>query len=362
LRAIAAEPSLTLQLVVGAAHLDPRFGKSIQEIKADGFEPAALVSATLEGDGPLAAAGVMKNVVAGVATACERLMPDIVVVLGDRYEMHAAVGAIVPFLVPIAHISGGAITKGAIDDGYRHAISKLSHIHFPETEEQKARLLRLGEEDWRIHVTGSLSVDNMSAFPVKPLAEVAVRFGLPLTEPPVLVTLHPETRDLKHTADQVAALCAALEAVDIPVVFTYPGADPHGQIIIAELEGFVRRHPGRAFALPHLGTEGYFGMMANARAMIGNSSSGIIEAASYRLPVVNIGHRQEGRLAPANVLHAPAEQSAIRAVLCKALSGQFRKDLSNLENPYGDGHAAERMVSVLKSVPLDERMLLKAEF
>lgn len=361
LRAIEAAPELELQLIVAGAHLDPRF-RTIKEIEADGFMPAARLEAPLEGDGPDAVTRVMARVAAGMADALGALKPDLLVALGDRSEMSAAVAATAPFLIPVAHIAGGAITRGAIDDGFRHAISKLSHLHFPETESQKARLLRLGEEAWRIHVAGSLSIDNIWALVPVDLREINQRFGIALNAPPLLVTLHPETRDLAHTADHIRTALTALENADYPIVFTYPGADANGNIIIAAIEDFVRRHPGNSFAVPHMGSEGYLSLMSRALVMVGNSSSGIIEAASFRLPVVNIGRRQEGRLAPANVIHCGSYETEIKAALGKAVSPEFRASIKDLVNPYGSGDAAGKMVAVLKTVPLNERLLQKAEF
>lgn len=361
LNAIQRDPGLELKLVVGAAHLDPRFN-TIEEIERDGFIPAARFDAPLEGDGPYAIAHVMADTAKGVARAMNDIKPDIVVALGDRSEMAAAVAAVTPFLIPVAHIAGGATTRGAIDDGFRHAISKLSHLHFPETEIQGQRLLRLGEEAWRVHVTGSLSVDNVLAFTPLSAGEITARFGIPLHAPPLMVTLHPETRDFTHTNAHVDALLSALEAEPGPIVFTYPGADTSGRVIIAKIEEFLRRRPQQAFGVPHLGTQGYFSLMRLSRAMVGNSSSGIMEAASFRLPVVNIGRRQEGRHAPANIINCDFDAEKIRAALARAVSEAFGLTLKDLVNPYGKGDAASRMVQVLKTVPLDEKLLIKADF
>lgn len=361
LRSIQAEQELELQLIVAAAHLDPRFG-TVREIEADGFVAAARIEAPLEGDGPAAVARVMGRVAVGMADALDRLAPDLLVALGDRSEMEAAVSAATPFLIPVAHIAGGAITQGAIDDGFRHAISKLSHIHFPETELQKTRLLRLGEEGWRIHVVGSLSVDNALAHEPLPQDAINARFGIALEGAPLLVTLHPETRNLSCTAGFAAALMRALEGVEGSILFTYPGADAGGQVVVAAIEDFVRRHPGRAFAVPHLGNVAYFSFLRLARAMVGNSSSGIIEAASFGLPVVNIGSRQEGRMAPANVIHCGLQDAEISAAIARAVSPEFRAALHGLANPYGSGDAAKGITTVLANVPLDERLLRKSDF
>jgi len=361
LRAICDEPALELQLVIGAAHLDPQYN-TVQEIEADGFAAAAHIPAPLEGDGPAAIANIMAKIAAGVAEALDRLKPDMIVVLGDRSEMAAAVLAATPFVIPIAHVAGGATTRGAIDDGFRHAISKLSHLHFPETEIQRQRLLRLGEEPWRIHVTGSLSIDNAVALSPLSETELAKEFGFDLSTQPLLVTLHPETRDFRNTSHHVDILLDALEDERGPIIFTYPGADTSGRIIIARIEEFVSRHREKAYAIPHMGTRGYLSVMRRARAMVGNSSSGIIEAASFKLPVVNIGRRQEGRVAPANVIGCDFDAAEIKTAIGRATSRAFQATLQNLVNPYGQGDAASRMTALLKAVPLNEKLLMKRDF
>jgi len=362
LRALAAESALEPLLIVGAAHLTRQSGDTLAEIAADGFTPAARVECTLAGDGPASTARAMGLATLNFATAYESLRPDLLVVLGDRYDMHAAVVAAVPMLIPVAHIAGGAITRGAIDDGLRHSMTKLSHLHFPETAAQGARLRRLGEAGWRVHVTGSLSVDNLAQLPLLDLAAFNRRFGTALAGAPVLVTFHPETRDPAGTAAHTEALLAALDRLPHPLLFTWPNADPAGQQIIECLEAFVHARPGRAWAVPHLGTQGYFSAMALARLMAGNSSSGVIEAASFGLPVVNVGRRQEGRFAPANVLHCGYGPDGIAAALARADSAAFRAEARTVVNPYGDGRAAPRMVEVLKTVELGETLLVKESF
>lgn len=362
LRAIAADPGLDLGLIVAAAHLTRRFGDTLAEIAADGFEIAARVDCALAADNRASVARTMGLAALGFATAYETARPDLLVALGDRAEMHAAVAAALPMLIPVAHIAGGAITRGAIDDALRHSMTKLSHLHFPETAEQGARIRRLGEADWRVHVTGSLSIDNAKGERLLDLPAFNARFGLALGAAPVLVTLHPETRDAGRAGERADALLDALDRLPHPLLFTYPNADADGLEIIGRLEAFARARPGRAFVAPHLGTRGYLSALAFARLMAGNSSSGIIEAASFGLPVVNVGRRQEGRSAPANVLHCDHGVEAISAALARADSAEFRAAARAVVNPYGDGGAAPRMVEVLRSVELGERLLVKETF
>ena len=363
LRRLEEDPGFELQLIAAAMHLDPRFGDTIREIEGDAFRIAARVEMSPASDTPEAVAQSMGRGTAGFAEAYARLEPDVLVVLGDRYEMHAAVVAAVPFLIPTVHIAGGSLTAGAIDDGLRHSITKLSHLHFVETEVYRRRVIRMGEEPWRVHTTGSLSLDNLNGFTPRSLEELNARFGLALAPeaPPLLVTFHPVTREYRHTQAYMDALLAALSASGFPAVFTYPNADTNGRIIIEMIEDYASGRDD-AFCVPHFGVEGYYSLMSHAAAMVGNSSSGIMEAASFRLPVVNIGTRQGGRLAPENVLHTGYGKQEILAGIRTCTAPEFREGLAELVNPYGDGQAAERMIAILKSTDLTRSDLIEKAF
>lgn len=358
---LRAEPGIKLELIAAGAHRDPAFGTTLDEILADGFTPSSVLDLAPNDDSAVAVAEVIGRATSELAPVYRRLSLDLLIALGDRAEMIGAALAAVPLLIPIVHIGGGAETHGAIDDSFRHAITKLSALHFVETEQHRDVVLRLGEEAWRTTVTGALGLDNLVGFTPLPRAALAKRFGLALDpeHPPLLVTLHPETRATLPPAAQAEELLSALTGDPRPIVFTYPNADAGGRAIIAVIDAFVARN-NRAHAVPHLGREGYFSVMAYAAAMVGNSSSGLIEAASFRLPVVNIGARQEGRLAPANVIHAPIERDGIRTAIARATSNEFRAGFASLKNPYGDGHAAERMAEVLRTIdPNDPRLRTK---
>ncbi len=362
LRRLSACPDVHLDLIVAAAHWVGRYGDTAQEIAADGFTPAARVDCTLAADTPASIARSMGLATLGFAQAYEQLSPDLLVVLGDRYEAHAAVTAATPMLIPVAHIAGGAVTRGAIDDALRHSMSKLSHLHFPETAAQGERLARLGEETWRVTVAGSLSIDNVLAVSRMDMGAFNTRFGVDLDAPPLLVTYHPATRRFEDAAERADALLEALDDQPQPTLFTYPNSDTAGSQIIKRIDAFVQARPGRSWVVPHLGTEGYFSAMGFAAAMVGNSSSGIIEAASFGLPVVDIGRRQEGRDAPANVIRCGEDTAAIRAAIKQAVSPAFRTVAAAVRNPYGDGDAANRIAEVVTQVPLDERLIVKATF
>jgi UDP-N-acetylglucosamine 2-epimerase (non-hydrolysing)/GDP/UDP-N,N'-diacetylbacillosamine 2-epimerase (hydrolysing) len=232
-----------------------------------------------------------------------------------------------------------------------------------ETEAYAVRVIQMGEEPWRVHTTGSLNLDNLKNFEPLSLAEIKRRYGLALSQdrPPLLVTFHPVTREYERTRAYADTLLKALSESGRPIVFTYPNADTNGRIIIEMIRDFV---DGRddASCVPHFGIEGYYSMMSHAAAMLGNSSSGIIEAASFKLPVVNIGRRQEGRFAPRNVLSVGTDKGEILEAIAKATSPQFRKSLNSMDNPYGDGHAAERIVAVLRELDLQEPNLIAKPF
>lgn len=363
LRRLADAADFDLALIAAGMHLMPEFGSTVEEIRTDGFTPAAEVGLDLRGDTPLAIARAMGAGTARFAEAYERLGLDLLFVLGDRYEMHAAAAAAVPFLLPLAHIAGGSLTRGTIDDSLRHSITKLSSLHFVETETHAARVRQMGEESWRVHLTGALNLDNIAELPVLPLAEMNRRFGLDLdvAEPPLLVTFHPVTRDFAATRRHAEDLLAALAGAGQPAVFTYPNADTGGRVIIDLIDAFVRENP-RARAVPNLGVAGYFSLMRHARAMVGNSSSGLIEAASFRLPVVNVGERQDGRLAPANVIHVPCAKDAILAGIRRATSTAFRDSIARLVSPYGDGRAAERIMAALRATDFADPRLIRKDF
>ncbi len=363
LRCIEEASDLDLLLVAGGMHLAPEFGDTITEIRADGFEIAQTAEFLLPSDRPGDIARSMGRGTIRFAEAYEQLRPDLLVVLGDRFEMQAAALAAVPFLIPIAHIAGGALSGGAIDDAFRHAITKLSSLHFVETETYRRRVVQMGEEPWRVHLTGALGLDNLNAVDRLSLKELNRRFDLQLEkgDPPLLVTFHPVTREYSETRRHMEDLLAALDAWGHPIVFTYPNADTNGRVIIDMIEAFLHERP-RARCVPHFGTQGYFSLMAQAAAMVGNSSSGIVEAASFKLPVVDIGTRQQGRLAPENVIHTGAGRDEILDGIRRATAPTFRDGLQALVNPYGDGRAAGRMVDVLRAVELGTPRLIQKAF
>lgn len=362
LRAIDADSELDLQLVAAGGHLAPDQGNSLQEIRDDGFCPRRLIECNLTSDRPVAMARAMGLATIGFAQAFEELAPDLLVVLGDRFEMHAATLAAVPLMIPVVHLCGGSITRGALDDGFRHSITKLSHLHLTECAAHGERLARLGEAAWRIHVTGSLAMDNLELLELLTLEQLSARLDLRLDRPPLMVTFHAVTRQHDQVAAQSDELLAALAARRDPIVLTQPNVDPGGRLIAERFRAFAAARPKQVSLVPHLGTRAYFSLMSEAAAMVGNSSSGVFESASFALPVVNSGRRQEGRFLPPNVVQCGTDRDEIAAAIERACEPSFRAAIEGLSNPYGDGRAAARMLRILKETSLDEAILIKEPF
>jgi len=359
LKRLADESRIALQLIAGGMHLRPEFGMTIDEIVGAGFAVAARVDLLTGDDTPAGIAEAMSRATRGFADAYAALSPDIVVILGDRFEMHAAAVAAQPLRIPLAHLHGGELTLGALDDSFRHSMTKLSHLHFVATETFRRRVLQMGEEPWRVVVSGALGLDNLIDTPTLDAAALEDRIGLPLTPPPLLVTFHPETRDAAPAGEQAAPMLRALHEAALPVVFTAPNADTGGREIRRLIEDYVSAHPA-ARLVENLGTPAYFALMGKAAAMVGNSSSGIIEAASFALPVVNIGDRQQGRPRAANVIDVTRTAEAILAAIRRATSRAFRDGLAGLRNPYAaERPAAEIIHRRLVETPLGDALLKK---
>ncbi len=358
LRAIEADKNMALRLLVCGMHLSPTFGMTVTRIEEDAIPIAERIETQAEGDTAHAAAESMAAGIAGFSRSFAQQRPDLVMVAGDRPEMLAAAAAALLHGIPVAHLHGGELTYGAVDDAIRHALTKMSHIHFTATEDYARRVIQMGEDPARVHVTGGPGLDNLHAIELMEPATLAQEIGMAMDPAPLLCTFHPVTLEAADTLNQLDAMLGAIEETGLPAVFTFPNADPEGRRIIAALKDFVRAGDSRAL-VPDLGTRAYFSLMACAAAMVGNSSSGITEAASFRLPVVNIGLRQGGRTRAANIIDVEPVKEKIRAAIATAISPAFRVGLAGLVNPYGDGHAAEKIVRVLRETPLDAGLTIK---
>jgi len=358
LEALRDRPDVKLQLHVAGGHLSPRFGRTVDAIVADGWAIESRVETVGATDAADDIAAGLGAAVSGFARAFARARPDLVVVLGDRLEMLAAAMAALPLTIPVAHLHGGEVTVGAVDEQARHAITKLAHLHFPAAAEYARRIVQMGEEPWRVHCCGAPGLDRFARLPYLSRADLAARVGLPLRRPTLLVTFHPVTLQPGEAAAQSRELAAALGALEGDVVITYPGADAEHQAAIEPLASLAASRPGTRL-ISSLGEVGYGSMLREADVIVGNSSSAIIEAPSFGLPAVNVGIRQEGRLRAANVIDVGPERGQIAAGIRRALSPAFRESLRGLVNPYGDGHAAPRIAEVLATVELGPRLLRK---
>jgi UDP-N-acetylglucosamine 2-epimerase (non-hydrolysing)/GDP/UDP-N,N'-diacetylbacillosamine 2-epimerase (hydrolysing) len=348
IKRILEEASFKLSVIATGMHLLPEFGSTIKQIAADGIDVAIQVPILGRGDDSNAMAQAIGRGVSGFAAAFDQLKPDLVLLLGDRYEIFAAAQAAFVKKLPIAHLCGGDVTDGALDDAFRHSISKMASLHFPTNAEAARRLRQLGEAEERIHAVGSTGIDAILRAPRMSLSDLETSLGHNLGGRYLLATFHPVTLDALPSLDQLQELLAAFSAMDpaIVIVFTLANADADGRALNAAIEAFARNRPN-TFAHASLGPERYLNLMRRAAAVVGNSSSGLYEAPSFEVPTVNIGRRQEGRLRAKSVIDCPPERGAIGTAIQKALALKPQGTI----NPYGDGEAATRIVAVLKALP-----------
>jgi UDP-hydrolysing UDP-N-acetyl-D-glucosamine 2-epimerase len=359
LEAIRRAPDLELLVFAAGMHLAPEFGLTVRDIEADGLPIAARIEMLGGADTPEAVASATGRGVAGFGAAFARQRPDLLVVLGDRFEMLAAAVAALPFALPVAHIHGGEVSEGAMDNQIRHAITKLAHLHFASAESHARRIAGMGEEPWRIHTVGAPGLDRLATTELLSRSALARELGLPEAGPWLLVTFHPVTLEYRDTGVHIDELLAALEKTDGFLLLTYPNADTSGRLIMERIEDFAARHPGRCRVAKSLGERIYLSLLRHADLMVGNSSSGLIEAPSFGLPVVNVGARQRGRLRGVNVMDVEPSREDILRGIESAQAPAFRARARAAVNPYGDGRAAPRIVEVLRAVSLDARLVQK---
>lgn len=359
LKALRDLPQIQLRLLATGGHFSPTFGDSWREITESGFSFEPGLESMLASD---SAASVGKAIGLGTLSLAQSFAadrPDLLVVLGDRYEMLSGVSAALGFGLPVVHIHGGAVTEGAIDELVRHALTKMSHLHLVSTEEYAQRVRQMGEEAWRVQVVGAPGLDELPDLASLSRAELSQRFGLDLSGPFILFSYHPVTLELKDLDAQIDSALAALNATGLPVVLTYPNADSGHQTIITKLEAYAVAHGDRAVTVANAGGNAYVSLMAHAAAMMGNSSSGLVESPSFKLPVVNIGTRQDGKIKPANVIDTGDGGESVAQGLTTALDPAFRRGLADLVNPYGDGRAGQRIAAILADLDISPRLLRK---
>lgn len=350
LREIAAHPSLELGVFVLGPHLSPTFGSTVLEIERDGFPIRARIECLLSSDTDTGMAKTIGVAILGLADALTAWRPDILLLIADRYEMLAPASVALALRIPIAHIEGGEVSQGAIDDAVRNALTKLAHIHFTSTDTARRRVIALGEDPARVYQAGAPSIDHIRRSPLLDRASLESRLGITFNPPSLLVAWHPVTI-LSDTNAEADALFTALCKFKGQLIFVYPNSDAGSLALIDRTRGLAAtRSDTHTFI--NLDAPIYWSLLAQVNAMIGNSSSGIMEAASFALPVVNVGMRQQGRERAPNVIDAAADPAAIDTSLRHALSGAFRLELEGLSNPYGEGNAADVIARVLADISL----------
>jgi UDP-hydrolysing UDP-N-acetyl-D-glucosamine 2-epimerase len=357
LKELEANPDIDLRVIATASHMAPGFGHTVEQFEAHGFRLEGRIESLLDSDSDVGMAKTIGVGILGLADLLGRLRPDLMLLIADRYEMLAPASTALALRIPMAHIEGGEISEGAIDDAVRNALTKMSHLHFVSTVEARHRVLALGEEAWRVHRAGAPSLDHLKRSTLPGRAHLESVLGLDLSTPPIVVAHHPVTL-MREAAGEIDALFEALDRQSSPVVFCYPNADAGHLPIIERARDFCRRH-STARLNTNLDLFDFWGLLQLAEVMVGNSSSGIMETPSLGLPFVNIGPRQQGRERARNVIDVAGETDAISQGLARARSAEFRQSLEGLVNPYGDGDAARTIAGVLATCPLGDELLIK---
>lgn len=352
MQGIKDDPGLALQVVATGTHLSPEFGLTYHEIEEHGFQIDRKIEILVGADTPAAIAKSMGLGLIGFGQALSELRPDLIVVLGDRFEIFAAVAAALVARVPIAHLHGGELTEGAFDEALRHSITKMSHLHFVAAEEYRKRVIQLGEQPDRVFLVGGLGVDSIKRIHLLDRAALEASLEFSLGEKSLLITFHPATLETLTAADQMAELLASLDKLhDTQLVFTLPNADTDGRVLIQLVTQFVERH-SNARLYASLGQLRYLSCIAQVDGVVGNSSSGLAEVPSFKKGTINIGDRQRGRLQAASVINCEPARGDITAALERLYSADFQAGLGQARNPYGEGGASEKVLRILKEHPI----------
>src|SRR5215469_209169 len=354
---LSRHPEVDLQLIAMGTHLSPEFGQTIREIEQDGLPIAARIECLLSSDSDVGMAKTIGIATLSLADCLGQMRPHLLLLIADRYEMLAPASVALALRIPAAHIEGGEISEGAIDDAVRHALTKMSHVHFTSTFAARDRVIALGEEEWRVHRAGAPSIDHLRRCRLYSRKQLEEQLHIELKRPSTIVGYHPVTI-LRDTTQEADELFAALPEVSGQILFCYPNADAGSRDLIQRTEQYRTLRPDTHIFV-NLPALTYWSLLRQVDIMVGNSSSGIMETPSFALPTVNVGMRQQGRERARNILDASPTRADILAKIAFARSGQFRASLEGMENPYGDGHASTKIVDVLTSVPLGEQLLIK---
>jgi UDP-N-acetylglucosamine 2-epimerase (non-hydrolysing)/GDP/UDP-N,N'-diacetylbacillosamine 2-epimerase (hydrolysing) len=357
LRDLSAHPLVDLQLIVLGSHLSPEFGHTVGEIEEDGFPIAAKLECLLSSDSDIGMAKTIGVATLSLADCLGQMRPDILLLIADRYEMLAPASVALALRIPIAHIEGGEISEGAIDDAVRNALTKMSHIHFTSTFEARRRIIAMDEEEWRVHRAGAPSLDHLRRRTLQTREELESLLKIHLEKPAILVACHPVTI-ARDTVQEAAPLFEALASLPDQILFCYPNADAGSRDLISRARSFAASRKN-SHVFVNLDVLTYWSLLHQVEVFLGNSSSGIMETPSLALPTVNVGLRQQGRERARNILDVTPDVQALLNALRTAKSPSFRESLRGMTNPYGDGFASEKIVQVLTTVPLSQELLMK---
>lgn len=359
MKEIQNDKDLELQIVVTGNHLIKEYGFTVEQIRKDGFIVNEEIDMIINSEKKSSIVKSMGIEMIQMAQCFDRLKPDILLILGDRYETFVAATCAMMMNIPIAHMNGGESTEGAVDEQIRHAITKMANIHFPGAEVYKDIIIKMGEEPWRVHNVGQAGIENIKRINLFGKEQLEKELNISFDKAIFLITYHPETLDLDNTEIQIDNLLNALKEFDAKYIFTYPNADFGSKIIIDKVKAFVKENKN-AYIYHTLGQKRYLSLLKYADVMIGNSSSGIIEAPSFKLPVINIGDRQKGRLRSKNIIDTGySKEQIIKTINIALCDREFRKNLSNIKNVYGNGTVSNQIINILKSINLEKKLLSK---
>ncbi|NNF15867.1 MAG: UDP-N-acetylglucosamine 2-epimerase (hydrolyzing) [Gammaproteobacteria bacterium] len=356
-RKMQEHPDITPFVIAMGAHLSPRFGYTLDAFRDHHIDVDETLESLISSDTDTGMAKTIGVSMMGLADILSRRRPDVLMIIADRYEMLAAAAAAMALRIPIAHIEGGEISEGAIDDAVRNALTKLSHLHFVPHKPAAQRVIAMGEEPWRVHTVGAPSLDHLRHRELMPFEALAQSLGIDARRPYDLISFHPVTL-MQDTVAEAEAFYAALKTIDGQKIFCFPNSDAGSHTLIKKAQEFAApRHDAHIFT--NLDHWVYWNLLHRARAIIGNSSSALMEAPSVPLPAINVGRRQRGRLMAKNVIDCAADRQAIQTAYRRAVSDDFRNNLSGMRNPYGDGHAGERICAALTQYRDRARLLDK---
>jgi GDP/UDP-N,N'-diacetylbacillosamine 2-epimerase (hydrolysing) len=354
MQGIKDDNELTLQIIATGMHLSPEFGLTYKAIEQDGFQIDRKVEMLTSSDTPVGVAKSMGLGMIGFADALHELQPDLIVVLGDRFEIFSAVSAALVARIPVAHLHGGETTEGAFDEALRHSITKMSHLHFVAAEPYRQRVIQLGEQPDRVFLVGGLGIDNIKCLQLLDRATLEASLDFKLGVKSLLITFHPVTLEKATAEKQMEALLAALEELkDTQLIFTLPNADTDGRLLIKMVQSFVAKNTN-ARSYDSLGQLRYLSCISHVDGVVGNSSSGLIEVPSFKKGTINIGDRQRGRLQAKSVINCEPRRESITTALLKLYSADFQTSLHKVINPYGEGGASTKVVNTLKYYPVED--------